>query len=128
MKTSPQYITRIDQPAKKTLGWYAKFTYGAEKYSKLFSDKKNGGKDQAFIAAQKWVSETRKGLSLKYGENTNTTGFPGIYELKAQNRIIAVWKTPEGKTGQTSRSLTNNKRKDAIRELVEIQRQKNRGE
>ncbi len=128
MKTSPQHITRIDQPAKKTFGWYARFLHGQEKYSKLFSDKKNGGKDQAFVAAQKWVSETMKVLGLKYGENTNTTGFLGIYELKTQNRIIAVWKTPEGKRGQTSRSLTNNERNEAIEELVKIQRLKNRGE
>lgn len=48
------FICRIDQPEKRTYGWYLRINYqtaATEGYAKFFSDGKYGGKTESLLAA-----------------------------------------------------------------------------
>jgi hypothetical protein len=59
-------ISRIDQESKRTHGWYVRVSFQGKEHSKFFSDKKNGGKESALLAAITWRNNTRdcKGSNL----------------------------------------------------------------
>ena len=59
-------ICRIDQPSKSNYGYYVRIRWRGVIYAKFFSDKKNGGADKAWEAAEAYFNELdAKGYFLK---------------------------------------------------------------
>ena len=50
-------ISRIDQETRNTHGWYVRVSFFGKTFTKLFSDKKCGGKDISLKAAITWRDE-----------------------------------------------------------------------
>lgn len=80
-----KFITRIDNPSRRTHGWYVRLKSGERKVSKFFSDQKHGGYEPAFLKAKKFRDEFLeiKGDRLSQRRifglgSRNNTGFNGV--------------------------------------------------
>jgi hypothetical protein len=80
-----RFITRLDYA--RATGWWVRLPHVAGKIvSKYFADKKNGGMDKAYMAAQHWRDQTvrvlygRAGLSVGHHQKDrrNKTGIVGV--------------------------------------------------
>lgn len=56
----PPGISRIDNPRKRTHGWFARVYRNNQEIRKFFSDRKWGGRDVALAQAQKWRDSTQR--------------------------------------------------------------------
>lgn len=61
-------ISRIDQPSKRTHGWFVRVGYHERRdgsygprHTKFFGDASHGGKGKALTAAEKFVAAVSKG-------------------------------------------------------------------
>lgn len=61
-------ISRIDQPSKRTHGWFVRVGYHERRdgsygprHTKFFGDASHGGKQKALTAAEKFVASVSKG-------------------------------------------------------------------
>lgn len=57
-------ISRIDQPSHHTHGFYVRVSHRGKIHSAFFSDKKYGGQEQAFTAAQVYHLKLRQALGM----------------------------------------------------------------
>ena len=57
-------ISRIDQPSHRTHGFFVRVTYKGKIHSAFFSDKKHGGRQPAFLAAQMCHQKLRAKFGL----------------------------------------------------------------
>ena len=75
-------ICRIDQPSKSNFGYYVRIRWRGVIYAKFFSDKKNGGPEKAWEAAEAYFHELDAKLppDSKVGKlsKRNTSGVVGV--------------------------------------------------
>ncbi|MFH1851912.1 MAG: hypothetical protein ABIA75_06170, partial [Candidatus Neomarinimicrobiota bacterium] len=88
----PDNLYRIDTP--NTHGWQFRKFYNGQQLSKLFSDKKFGGKEQSFQAARDYRDEILAGLRRyrfrKTPQSNNSTGYSGVsvtHELRKGTKV-----------------------------------------
>lgn len=113
-KTKHKDIARIDQPSKKTHGWYVRVRYLGKIHSKFFSDKKCGGKDKSLLAAVAWRDTTEKAIGkprtdrhmVTQTQTRSSTGEVGVRLNEKLNRYEVSWVNKDGKQGKTSVSIT----------------------
>ncbi len=55
-------ISRIDQPKKRTHGWYVRVSYAGQQRVKFFSDRMYSGKDEALAEAVEFRNEAEREL------------------------------------------------------------------
>jgi hypothetical protein len=55
-----RHITRIDDDHAHTHGWRVRFQTSGDLQTRLFSDRKHGGKSGALKAARRWRDENKK--------------------------------------------------------------------
>ena len=119
-------IARIDQPSKRTHGWYVRVSWKGKTHSKFFSDKKNGGNRASLLAALAWRDNTRtkigKPHSSKYivSVGRTNTGVLGVRLNEKLNRYEVSWVTPEGKQSKTSVSIRKHGKEAAFKKACEI--------
>ena len=63
--TKNRGISRIDSEACRTYGWYVRLRFNGKSVSKLFSDKKYGGKAQALMKARRFYKKSSEKLMKK---------------------------------------------------------------
>lgn len=127
-------ISRIDQPSKRSHGWYVRVPIKKKLKSKYFSDKKNGGKNAALLAAISWRNDewkkTGKPPTNKHvvtvPHKSNNTGVVGVYLNERLNRYEAGWVSPEGKQKKTSVSIKKWGKEGAFLKACEIREEKER--
>ncbi|MDM8528885.1 hypothetical protein QUF58_11850 [Anaerolineales bacterium HSG24] len=91
-KQSIKGISRID--SKNTHGWFVRVYYARQTHSKFFSDRFNGGYDDALEAAKKYKEEyeerhpesTKKQPFRNYPQINNKTGVNGVSETFSKTR------------------------------------------
>ncbi|MEW6735962.1 MAG: AP2 domain-containing protein [Acidobacteriota bacterium] len=100
MKTKRRYkgISRIDQPAKRTHGWYVRVAFKNKQFTKFFADEKNGGYDKALAKAMQFRDKVEKKLGkpstdrpVVMRSSRNRTGIIGV------RKRITRTKTKSGK-------------------------------
>lgn len=81
-------ISRIDQPSKRTHGWYVRVIYNGLYYSKFFSDSKYGGAEKSLKEAIKFRNIAEKNLGkprtdrvVVTANSKNRTGVVGVRRI-----------------------------------------------
>ena len=141
-KSGHKGISRIDCPAKKTVGWYVRVRLGNVTNSKFISDKMYGGKDAALEKA----IECRNQMEIEMGKprtnwvivgnnSRNKSGIVGVRRAVKKyrgkdgtvynNEVYEVtWNAGRDKRGQTSVSIRKYGEAGAFRRACAIRRQK----
>ena len=123
-------IARIDQESKRTHGWYVRVRYLGKVHSKFFSDKKNGGKESALLAAISWRNDTEKTIGKIRTDRhvvtvSNTpSGVVGVRLNEKLGRYEVSWVNLDGRQGKTSVSVKKHGKKKAFERACEIRKQK----
>ena len=123
-------IARIDQESKRTHGWYVRLRYLGKVHSKFFSDKKNGDKESALLAAISWRNDTEKTIGKIRTDRhvvtvSNTkSGVVGVRLNEKLGRYEVSWVNLDGRQGKTSVSVKMHGKKKAFERACEIRKQK----
>ncbi|MDF1578428.1 MAG: AP2/ERF family transcription factor [Desulfurivibrionaceae bacterium] len=123
-------IARIDQESKRSHGWYVRVRYFGKNHSKFFSDKKNGGRNSALLAAIAWRDSTRKKIGKPQTDkhivtkSTSNTGVVGVRHDEKLNCFFVSWVDREGKPGKTSVSINRHGRLGAFKKACEVRERK----
>jgi hypothetical protein len=124
-------IARIDQESKRTYGWYVRVNFQGKEHSKFFSDKKNGGKESALLAAITWRNNTRDKIGKPQTDRyiatiaRNNTGIIGVYLNEKYNRYEVSWMNPDGRQGKTSVSIKKHGKAAALKLAIQKREEKN---
>ncbi|MDR2738200.1 MAG: hypothetical protein LBB18_04675 [Puniceicoccales bacterium] len=120
-KTHDKNISRID--SKTTKGWLVRGYKNGQRYSKLFSDGKLGGKENSRIKAKIFCNELRLRLNaipskprkqkIVSHDKRNQTGVLGVSKLSKNGKdnkklefYSVTWRPSKGKQKCTSFSIT----------------------
>ncbi|MBU0675366.1 MAG: AP2 domain-containing protein [Proteobacteria bacterium] len=123
-------VARIDQPSKRTHGWYVRVRFLGKTHSKFFSDKKNGGRYSSLLAALTWRDTTEKKLGKQRTDkhivtvSNTSTGVVGVRLNDKLNRYEVSWVNKEGKQGKTSVSITKYGKRKAFERACTIRKKK----
>ena len=134
-------ISRIDDPKKKTHGWYVRVYFKGKMHSKFFSDARFGDKDQGLQEAIKYRNELETKLGKPRSERTvvqvsprNRSGVIGVRRRRKSSgrkgrpggyEVYEVtWSPGPGKMKRTSVSIEKYGEEEAFRRACEIRRQK----
>lgn len=127
-------IARLDQPSKKTHGWYVRINFKGKTHSKFFSDAKHGGKELGLFNAMAWRNSTEQEIGKPRTDRhivsvTKTqTGVVGVRLNEKLNRYEVTWVKLDGKPGKSSVSIRKHGKEKAfelacqIRQNYETQR------
>lgn len=87
-KRNPKHpnIARIDQPEKRTYGWYVRVRQGDKVVSKFFPDLRAGGKAKALAEAQRF----RDKLQGKRGGTGAKAGSPSSPRVRPRLVVLAA--------------------------------------
>ena len=130
-------ISRIDSGS--THGWFVRGYRNGETYSKLFSDKKCGGKGKALESARSYRNKLHKKLAaiprkprgrrIVYRDSRNTTGVLGVCRTaksdpggKVNERYSVSWRPEPGVQKCTSFSINKYGEKRAFQMAVSHRR------
>jgi len=100
--TKNKGISRIDSEACRTYGWYVRARFNGKVISKLFSDKKYGGKAQALMKARRYYKKSLEKLIRKHSDlNTNKLPVKTIVTRNRKNNtgVVGVQKITKHNTG-----------------------------
>ena len=123
-------IARIDQESKKSHGWYVRVRFNGKIHSKFFSDKKNGGRNSALLAAITWRNKTRDKIGKPQTDrhivsrSNNSTGIVGVRHNEQENCFFISWVDIDGKAGKTSVSIRKHGKVGAFKKACQIRQQK----
>jgi len=131
-KSKHKDVARIDQPSKKTYGWYVRVRYLGKTHSKFFSDKKCGSKSKSLLAAVAWRDATEKAIGkprtdrhmVTQTQTRSNTGEVGVRLNEKLNRYEVSWVNKDGKQGKTSVSINAHGKYGAFKRACEIRAQK----
>ena len=73
-KLQAKGVTRIDDPGRHGVGWYARVVYRGKTFSKYFADMSHGGTESAFRKALAWRNATEKLVGKPRTDRTFTGG------------------------------------------------------
>lgn len=98
-KSGHKGVSRIDQPSKRTHGWYVRVMYNGLYSSKFFSDEKCGGREKGLQKAIRFRNKAEKQLGkprtdrvIVTNHSKNRTGVIGV------RKVVEVIKTKSGET------------------------------
>lgn len=134
-------ISRID--TNSTHGWFVRCYRNAKIYSKLFSDKKYGGRRKALCAAREYrdqlekdlekIPRTPRGRRLVFSDSRNKTGVLGVTRSKkvgadgvVREAYAVSWRPEPGVQKCTSFSIDKYGEEGAFRLAVQLRRKKMR--
>ena len=124
-------VTRIDDPGRHGVGWYARVTYGGKTHSKYFADMAHGGTKAAFLKALGWRNAKEKELGKPRTDRTfakaghrSPTGVHGVYQQKKS--FVVAWTPAPGRLERKFISITKYGREGALRRAIELRRKHER--
>ncbi len=131
IQTRAKGITRIDDPGRHGVGWYARVTFRGKTTSKYFADGAHRGKDAAFQKALAWRNAEEKKLGKPRSDrlvpSTSTrspTGVAGVYQSKQS--FVVAWSPKRGEIFREFVSIRRYGRKEALRRAIELRRRRER--
>lgn len=139
MASKKKGISRID--SNSTHGWFVRGYKNKKTFSKLFSDKKHGGKLKALQAARKFRDTLNKKLSkipqaprprrIVFSDTRNKTGIIGVSYTKKRTSagrlfkcFSVTWRPEKGIQKCTSFSIQKYGKKGAFDRAVRLRRKK----
>ncbi|MEA2166460.1 MAG: hypothetical protein QOK37_4587 [Thermoanaerobaculia bacterium] len=124
-------ITRIDDPGRHGVGWYARVTFQGKTSSKYFADASHGGTEAAFVKARKWrnakekeVGKPRTDRLLPSTSTRSRTGMSGVY--RTTNSYVVAWSPRPGETRREFISIARYGADEAFRMAVELRLRRER--
>ena len=123
-------ISRIDQETRNTHGWYVRVSFFGKTFTKLFSDKKCGGKDISLKAAITWRDEVESRIGKPRTDkpivtvSKTSTGVVGVNHDDSRNRYLVTWMKSNGKPGRTTVSIKKHGQKVAFARACKIREEK----
>src|ERR1044072_2301610 len=137
-------ISRIDQPSRKTFGWYVRVNFNNKQVSKFFSDKANGGKQKALEQAVLFRDQAEKKLGRPRTDRQviarnprNSSGIMGIQrktktvktdegEREIEKYYVVTWNPEPGRVERIFVSIDKYGDKAALLKACAIRREKER--
>ena len=124
-------VTRIDDPGRHGVGWYARVTFGGKTHSKYFADMSHGGTRSAFNKALAWRNAKEKELGKPRTDRTFTkaghrspTGIHGVY--RQRDSFVVAWTPSPGQLRRKFISILKYGREEALRRAIELRRKRER--
>lgn len=124
-------MTRIDDPGRHGVGWYARVSFGTKTHSKYFADKAHGGTKSAFMKALAWRNAKEKELGKPRTDRTfarvgrrSPTGVHGVYQQNTS--YVAAWTPAPGLLRRKFFSIARYGREGALRRAIEMRRKQER--
>lgn len=135
VKKSSHYkgISRIEQTAKNTFGWYVRVFFNGEMKSKFFSDDKYGGQEKALNRAltcrnrfEKELGKPRTDRRVVTRSPKNRTGVVGVQRIVKEGREVfeVNWNPSPGIIKRTSVSIEKYGEEKAFMKAFRIRKQK----
>jgi hypothetical protein len=112
-------ITRMEY--KIPHGWWVRFNYNKQSYSKFFNDKKYGGKNLALLSAHAWMKNTKEKANIPNtllwvgGGARSNTGVRGVSFCSNSGRYFSSWCDAIGTPGATSFSVSKYGKEKALK-------------
>lgn len=143
-KSGHKGISRIEQPERKTVGWYVRVTFNGQQRSKFFSDHVHGGKETALVRAIEHRNQVEIELDKPRTErlviahnSRNRTGIMGVrrktktIKTKDGDRVVSnvyevTWNPEPGRLCRTWVSIDEYGEEAALRKACAIRREKER--
>lgn len=143
-KSGHKGISRIDQPERRTHGWYVRVHFNGVRRAKFFSDAAHEGRDEALAAAVQWRNQTERELGKPRTERLviarnprNRSGITGVQrktkvvrdergERVTRNVYEITWNPEPGRLARTWVSIDEYGEEAAFRKACAIRRQKER--
>lgn len=128
-------ISRIDQDANHTHGWYVRVWFNGKMYSKFFSDEKNGGSERALTKAvrhrnylEKDIGKPRTDRKVVTYSPKNKTGVVGVVRKVKEGREVyeVNWNPTPGVIKRTSVSIDRYGEEKAFLRAYKIRKKKER--
>ena len=124
-------ISRIDQPGRHGVGWYARVAHRGKTFSKYFADGAHGGRDAALRKALRWrnakekeVGKPRTDRVVASVSSRNRSGIPGVFRMRSQ--YVVAWSPEPGKLERELVSIARYGVKGALKRAIELRRKRER--
>lgn len=124
-------VTRIDDPGRHGVGWYARVVFMGQTFSKYFADLAHGGTRKAFDKAVKWRNDTEAAVGKPRTDRLfampgvrSQTGIQGVYEQNG--KYVAAWTPKPGQTRRKFFSINKYGEQEALRKAINFRRQRER--
>lgn len=124
-------ITRIDDPGRHGVGWYARVVFRGKTSSKYFADGAHGGTRGAFLKALTWRNETEKKVGKPRTDRTfaapgerSSTGILGVYQQKRS--YVVAWTPTPGVLRREFISIDRYGREGALQRAIALRRKRER--
>ena len=124
-------ITRIDDPGRHGVGWYARVTYLGKTHSKYLADASHGGTEAAREQVIRWrdakekeVGKPRTDRIVPPVSTRNLTGVSGVYQ--SRESFVVAWSPAPGEIRREFVSITEHGEEEALRRAVELRRKRER--
>ena len=135
-------ISRIDQPSRKTFGWYVRVNYNNKQVSKFFSDKAHNGKQKALDKAVEFRDQAEKKLGRPRTDRQviarnprNSSGIMGVQrktkivkteqgEREIEKYYVVTWNPEPGRVERIFVSIDKYGDKAALLKACAIRREK----
>ncbi len=118
-------VTRIDDPGRHGVGFYARVTFNGKTHSKYFADAAHGGTEKAFGKALKWRNDKEKELGkprtdrvVQASGGRSRTGISGVY--KSRNSYVVAWTPRPGELRREFVNINEFGQKEALRRAIEL--------
>lgn len=143
-KSGYKGVSRIDQPERKTHGWYVRVRFNGVQRAKFFSDEVHGGRDKSLEQAVNYRNKAEQELGKPRTERLviarnprNRSGFTGIQrktkivktedgERVSRNVYEVTWSPEPGRLCRTWVSIDEYGEEAALRKACAIRREKER--
>lgn len=124
-------ISRIDQPGRHGVGWYARVRFNGKTHTKYFADRAHGGTDAALRKALRWrnskereVGKPRTDRVVAGRSRRNRSGVPGVFRMRSQ--YVVAWTPSPGKLVREFVSIPKFGRKEAFERAIALRRKRER--
>lgn len=126
-------VCRLEQPEKRTFGWYVRVRHLGKTHSRFFADKKHGGRYRAFLAAVAWrdqkeahLGKVRTDRRVVSKPGRSNTGVIGVRFCEKYDRYEAHWVDRRGHAQRTSVSVRKHGKAKAFEWAKKIREEKER--
>ena len=142
-KNGYKSISRIDNPKKRTHGWYVRVYFDRTMHAKWFSDGRHGGPEIALAEALSFRNETEARIGKPRTDRRvvrvsprSSNGLVGVRRRRKRSRVNGsrrisevyevTWSPEPNRVSRTSVSIAKHGEAEAFRRAYEIRKAKER--
>ena len=123
-------ISRIDDPGRHGVGWYARVRFRGKTHSKYFADGAHKGTRKAYEKALAWRNEKERELGkprtdrIVPAPGKTRSGVSGVYRSKRS--WVVAWSPSPGSVIREFVSIARYGQQEALRRAIELRRKRER--